>query len=74
MSPRDIELMERQRLREAKPRRELDDDETLEAVQTLMRINPRFNVAMNSLIEEYLILHGESVAIDLGIDFPPEDE
>jgi hypothetical protein len=64
--------MERQRLREAEPRRDLNDDEMLEAVNTLMRINPRYRAAMEELIADFLIVKGENLAITMGIDFPPE--
>jgi hypothetical protein len=66
--------MERQRLREAPSRRDLNDDEMLEAVHTLMRINPKYKAAMEELIADFLIVKGENLAITMGIDFPPEDE
>lgn len=69
-----VTTMERQRLREAEPRRELDDDETLEAVETLMRICPRYKAAIEELITELLVTKGENLAITMGIDFPPEGE
>jgi chromosome segregation ATPase len=73
MAARDIELMERHRLMEAQPRPELDDDQILEAVETLMRLNPRFKAAMAEVLRDTLIAKGENVAINLGITFPPED-
>jgi hypothetical protein len=65
--------MERARLAEPEPTRELDDDEILEAVETLMRLNPRFKAAMAEVLRDTLIAKGEIVAINLGITFPPED-
>ncbi len=65
--------MERQRLAEPEAARELSDDEMLQAVETLMRINPRYKAAMKELIQDFLILKGEGVAINLGIEFPPEE-
>jgi hypothetical protein len=67
-----IASMERERLREAEPRRDMNDDEMLEAVNTLMRINPRYRAAMEELIADFLIVKGENLAITMGIDFPPE--
>lgn len=66
--------LENQRLREEQPRPELTDDETLEAVETLMRTNPRYKAAMKELIQDFLTLKGEGVAINLGLSFPPEVE
>jgi hypothetical protein len=66
--------MERQRLREEQPRPELTDDETLEAVHTLMRTNEKYKAAMRELVEDFLILKGETIAINLGLPFPPEAE
>ena len=65
--------MEHQRLAEPEAARELDDDETLAAVRLLMNRNPRYRDAMNELINDFLILKGESLAITLGITFPPEE-
>lgn len=69
-----VRAMERQRLADEQPCPDLDDDATLEAVETLMRINPRYKAAMRELIQDFLIRKGETLAINLGIDFPPEDE
>jgi hypothetical protein len=73
MAARDIAVMERARLREEQPRPEMDDDEILEAVHRLMTI-PRYKKAMEELIEELLINKGETVAINLGLPFPLEDD
>jgi hypothetical protein len=72
MAARDIELMERHRLMEAQPSPELSDDETLEAVHTLMRLYPHYKAAIEERIEDLLISKGEEVAINLGLPFPVE--
>lgn len=66
--------MERQRLREEQPRPELNDEETLEAVHALMRTNAKYEAAMRELVEDFLILKGETLAINMGLPFPLEDE
>lgn len=66
--------MERQRLRDEQPRREMDEDETLARVRELMSQVPRYRYAMQDLVNDYMILKGEGIAINLGIEFDPEDE
>lgn len=68
-----VRAMERQRLAEEQPQPDLTDDEMLEHVHTLMRINPRYKKAMEELIADFLIQKGEGVAINLGLTFPPEE-
>lgn len=68
-----VRAMERQRLREEQPRPDTTDDEILEAVLTLRRRYERYDRAMQELIEELMITKGETLAITLGIPFPPED-
>lgn len=68
MSDRNVINMERQRLREPNERRELDADEVLAAVESLMHRYPRFEAAMNGILEETKITQGEILAINMGFD------
>ena len=61
-------LMERQRLSEEQPRRELDDDETLQAVHALMRRHKGFREGIEEILEEVLISRGANLAISMGLD------